>query len=150
MTRQPNPVNFRSATVEPELRARTYPEQSLGQIAARDLTRYYVLLNQALRRVHELFPDQNEWALMYETALGPTSIMRGHGYDVQPHLFVVAIEDMVKLDNAHIRFGIADADDLLARLRSLTALETIALLDIVERWWIAQERTEQAERINPN
>jgi len=133
MSNRPTQIQFRSTAIEPELHARG---DSPGQVAARDLTRYYVLINQARLRVHEFFADPNEWALMREAIAGTP------GMDYQPHLFVVSIEDAIKLDGAHIRFGIADADDLIQRLHSLTSLETVALLDTVERWWITQERVD--------
>ena len=128
--RQGPHVQFRNAALEPELRSRG---DAPGQIAARDLTRYYVLLNHARGNVHELFADPAEWALMRD------ALSSAPGIDYQPNLFAVSVADSIQLDHAAERYGV-DGTDLLARVQALSPLQTVALLDTIERWWVMRTR----------
>ena len=133
MTRQGSPIQFRDAVLTPLLNSRG---DNANEIARRDLTRYYVLINATLPMIQEQFSDQREWALLRDTIAGAP------GLDYSPKALLVSVADAIQIDRADQRFDV-DGADLLRRLRALNPLELMTLLDMTERWWVIRSRDDE-------
>lgn len=86
---------------------------------------------EIIRRVQiEKRLDEAEWNLVRDSLNGtlhePASQIRGVWQGV---------EDSITLDGLAEKWGV-DGDALLAKLRDLTYVEEVALVEAVERWWI--------------
>jgi hypothetical protein len=115
---RPGPIQFRSVELEPHLEARS--DGSLGQVAVRDLGRYY----EALNRARPTF-SRDEALAIIEVCNGtlwePWSIP----------LLWASVSDAKGLGE---RWSI-DQAALVDRLRALTYIEILAIIDSAERVW---------------
>ena len=120
------PVQFRNADVEGKIAERTGHNLSAGTVAARDLERYYSLLDSELP---ELSP--NEWNLLRDALNGTlteTSSMKMLWLDAA---------DAIALDSLAEKWDV-DGKALVERLRSFSLAQYYAVADAVERWWARQ------------
>lgn len=126
MTKQPPPVSFRPGDLAPALDARG---ANRNEVAARDLERYYRLLEIESAAL-DFSPA--EWLLLRDVI--------GNGYVGafrSATSLGMALGDAITLDG---RGDGIDAGALLHRLFALTPAQAMALCDAIERWWIDQER----------
>jgi hypothetical protein len=131
MPRSPH-VQFRAGELAPMLEERAQEGDSSGQIAARDLARYYRTLADELRRVSL---EEPEWNLLRDSLNGYL-----HTPGIPAHIALLAnVEDSIKLDGAAKKWQ-TDGDALLAKLRALTPTQALAVLDAVEQWWAGAAR----------
>lgn len=120
-------INLRAGVaLDALLRARAGPCRSLTEVARRDLERYYTLAADELRR---LTLSEDEALLLCaacrDTAFAPQSL---------PLLWAI-VTDAIRLEGLDRAFGV-DGDALLARLRALSPLQTAAVVDAIERFWL--------------
>lgn len=124
-------VMFRPGDLAPALDARVSGvdgSRTRNEVAQRDLDRYYRLLEVEGSDL-DFAPD--EWLLLRDV------IGAGHvGVWRSAVSIGMAVGDAIRLDGRDV----ADAGALLHRLFAMTPGQAMALCDIVERWWIAQER----------
>ena len=118
MQRKP-PIAFRSVELEPVIALRG---DNANEIAKRDLTRYYRLLDQELAAL-DLTPD--EWRTLRD------AIHTGHLLDNPVPAELWAAMDRAAADE---RTDAGPAGALLAKLEPLTPGRIAALLDYAERW----------------
>ena len=130
MARQGSPIQFRDATLTPFLHSRG---DNLNEVAARDLYRYYALINATLATIQEQFPDEREWALLQDTVASAPVLA------YSPREVVGSVADAIQLERADQRFDV-DGAYLLRRLRGLSPMEITTLLDMIERWWVIRTR----------
>lgn len=129
MTKQPSPVSFRPGDLAPALDARG---DNRNEVAQRDLARYYRLLEIESAAL-DFAPA--EWMLLHDV-IGTSHI----GTNRSAASLGMAVGDEMELDGKAEYFGVSDRSALLHKLFSLTPAQAMALCDLVERWWIDQER----------
>lgn len=95
------------------------------QIAARDLDRYYTLLQRAMPKFSE-----PEASLIVDALNGTLS--EPH----TAHLLWAEIDDAIQLDQLDKKWGV-DGPALVQRLRSLSPFEAMAVVDAAERFWLS-------------
>lgn len=139
--KQGPPVQFRDVRLEPMLEARTGSFlDSKGQVAKRDLERYYYLLQAALKSaLKKLGLSEGEALLMCDLANGTLW---------EPHTAALLWAQVA--DGAEEGYGDkwgVDAEALAARLRSLEPMESMALVDALERWWALPGEMSHVERL---
>ena len=123
------PISFRDRDVEPELARRAIGGLSAGQVAARDLARYYDLLSREAQRL--------DLSTTEVTAIRAATDGTIYGSAAAPYL---AGQVREALDNGlAARYGI-DGAWLLAKLRALTPSQAVTLVDTLEREAAAPER----------
>lgn len=137
MSRRPGTpvVMFRSGTLAPAFAARARRDQPVppawNEVAARDLGRLYDLLEVEHARLAPTFSDA-EWMLLRDACNGTlweTSTIR---------LLWAEVADAIDLAGLATKWGVDDPRPFMARLRALTPLQSLAVVDAIERWWIAQ------------
>jgi hypothetical protein len=109
----------------------------LSNVARRDLERYYHALGETLRTV----TLSEREALLICDALNGTL--------VEPHtaqLLWAQIDDAIRLDGLADKWEV-DGPALVARLRTLSYCQALAVTDAVERWWAAGPRGDRAEAL---
>lgn len=94
-------------------------------IITRDLERLYTLYRRALRRV-DLSVDE---ACLITDALN-SSLMTAD----TAHLLWASIEDAMKYEGLQEKWGV-DGKALVEKLRSLNEIQSMAIIDAVERFW---------------
>ncbi len=123
---KPTLVQFRPGPVADELRARLEPEASAGEIARRDLERYYYHLALALRSVDLTEPE----------ALGLCDALNGTFHEPRTAQLIWAeIDDACRLDHLDEKWGF-DRVTLVEKLRGLPPFTCQAVVDAVERFWL--------------
>lgn len=129
-------VEFRAGTIKAELAARG-DRPAFGLLARRDLERYYHALEVALRGV-EL---ERQEALLLCDALNGT-LIDVHTVPLLPDEIEDAAAPVERgglgLGEKWLGLGPegrARAAALVEKLRSLSYVELLAILDAVERWW---------------
>lgn len=135
------PVAFRP---DPALRSRLAERArtrgaagSAGLAAARDLGRYYALLERGLREVDL---DERQ-ALLICDALNGTLI------DERTALLLDAeVAEAISLDELDLRWGV-DVDRLMRTLTDAPTAARYAICDAVERWWALDEPADPGERL---
>lgn len=122
-------VRFRCpAPLLAEIRERRAFEQADGEVARRDVVRYYAVLAEELRR---LSLSVEEAALVCDALIGywvgddPALAMRAWWADVEDH---------ITLNDAAEKWGVSQPAVLVAKCRALSPGASMAVLDAVERW----------------
>ena len=131
MSDRPAPIQFRDTEIDSCLAARAHADESPGTVARRDLTRYYAILDDAIRRLELSEPE----ALLICDALN------GIRLDETGWRFAWATISDACRDGLADKWEV-DGDNLVERIRSLTRAETLALVDAVERFWREPHRYE--------
>lgn len=110
---------------------------SRGQIAARDLGRYYALL---AREMATLQFGEGEAYLICDalngTILDETSI----------RLIWAEVEDAIRLDGLDHKWNV-DGGALVEKLKSLCPGQAVALVDAVERAWMAPNEPDRLQTV---
>lgn len=129
-------ITFRTGTgkLAEALAARDYKHEShRNEIAKRDLTRYYLLLERSLATVKlteaeaSALCDANNLSGLEESL--PTSMLWANVLDAH---------------GLGEKWGI-EADLLVSKLRSLSPLQSAAVMDAIERFWVhAEDSTVQS------
>lgn len=135
--RQGPPVQFRSIEVEPQLaaRVRDVTVGSPGRVAARDLERYYAAIAAELRR---LDLSRNEAMLIIDSLNG----VLHHTPEAEQTMLWAGISDSIELDGLDGKWEV-DGAALVAKLRALSLVGALAVIDASERYWVAVERDEE-------
>lgn len=126
MPRQPQgpPVAFRpNSRLQTHIAERQELDRSTGLIAARDLERYYELLRRSL----PIFTEAEAFLIVDAC----------NGWFIEPHSAPLL---WAKVDECIRRNGVNGEQNpngpaLVARLRTLTPFEQLAIADAVERFW---------------
>lgn len=132
MTRKTDQITFRASDLAGQLDARTDGRLSAGLVAKRDLERYY----ETLRRSLPTFGSQEALAIL-DTCNGTLW---------EPHtvrLIWANVEDAIRLEALDQKWNI-DGAALVARLRSLSYAEALAVVDAAERYWCSAEEDADA------
>ncbi|GHO89257.1 hypothetical protein [Dictyobacter formicarum] len=117
----PKLIQFRAAsTLEKNLQGRTPTGKPAGEIARRDLVRYYSLLRQSLPAFQ-----------MAEAMLIVEALQRNPPDMEQVQRLWISVEQAVKADQLEQRWRV-NAAALVERLRTLTPAECMAICDAVE------------------
>ena len=140
MTERPAPIQLRpDDSLAAALAARAH-DTSRNLIAARDLGRYYTLLDFSRRRLARLFDESQRLAII--VALGSTfvddSLAPFLGHEIAEALTHNDPELEMHLDSLD-----ADVPAMLDTLKELTPADLYALADAVERHQAAIRRGEQ-------
>jgi len=101
-------------------------------VVARDLERYYAALAAAHRRLDGLFGVQERWLLL--DACNGTLFTKGNA----PWALPISVDDAIYYNRADERFQV-DGPVLLAKLKSLAEHDMTALVDAIERSWLAAD-----------
>lgn len=135
MSRVTNVVSFRaSAPLLDQIAERKSEGESDGEVARRDLERYYTVLAHELLRVNL---TAEEAALICDALNGYWM----HDSTVTIRAWWIEIEDAISLNGADAKWGISQPAVLVAKLRALSPGASVAILDAVQRWW-ARERVD--------
>ncbi len=128
-------IEFRAGDLEPAIMARA--EGSTHQTARRDLGRYYTLLAASLRRV---VLSEAEASLIVD-ALNGTAFLP----EMVPPL-AIEIGDAIQIDHLDTKWEI-DGAALLAKIRTWSPSESMAVVDAVERFWHDGAIEDMSERL---
>lgn len=132
------PVQFRAARVERQIGARLDAGGSPGLVAARDLERYYAVLDAELARV----------ALSEPEAMAVVDALNGAALDAGSYrLFWASVSDALAEGLAG-KWDI-DGSALVAILRALSPAQAMAVIDAVERWWVIADAADDAGGEDP-
>ena len=113
-------------SLEGDVDSRVTESAGRPSVIARDLERYYALLDRSLPRLAE-----NEAMLVCDVINGRLYGTPGFS----PSVWLVAeIEDAFKLNNLDKKWDV-DADEFRAKLERLSPVEALALIDAAERFW---------------
>lgn len=117
-----------SATLQEALDARAREGEGKSGLIARDLERYYTLLQDELRTVQL---SEAEAGLIMHAMMG--TLMEPMSY----RMLWAEVADDARLNGAHEGFGLTQeqADDLAGRLREMTPGQIMAVVDAAERAW---------------
>jgi hypothetical protein len=111
--------------------------QTEAAVAKRDLDRYYILLASGQQEVQELGLTMGE-AMAICDVLNGAIIMTGEdgfGMPLDPMTHIaMELHDGDRLNGLGEKWAV-DVSRLITRLRTLTPLGGVALLDAVERFW---------------
>jgi len=120
------PVSLRLGDLEPSVLRRKPDGRALGGVVRRDLTRYYRVLRDSLRRV-KLSPEEAHCVVM---------ALWGHDLDSGSYRFLWAeIEQRVRDSRTDFVPDGCDTDLLLAGLRALPYGAVMAVLDAADQYW---------------
>lgn len=106
-----------------------------GSTVKRDLGRYYQLIAEDLRSLNL---TEGEASLICDACNGSMWIEGG----LHPRTHIVAnVEDSIALNNLGSTWGLDEQQEhrLVKRLRKMSAGQTFALVDAIERFWAACE-----------
>ena len=109
---------------------------SSGQVAVRDLERYYRLVDRTLQSV--IFSNAEASAIVDAcngTIWDTFSLFDG---------LALSIEDAISLEQIDVKWGI-DGERLLAKVRALEPVQHLAIVDAIERFWIAGHGTDRED-----
>lgn len=123
-------VQFRAGRLLAALEARTNGA-SVGSVAKRDLERYYQLL------AGELAELSRDPAKALDEAEASLIIDACNGWLVEPHTYTLLwaqVADAISLDGLDRKWDV-NADRLIAKLRSYTPGQTLAVIDAADRYW---------------
>ncbi len=125
-------ISFKDSQLERVCGDRADNDTSPSLVAKRDLERYYLLLNHA---ESELSFTSAEYSAIYDCCNG-TMFEPAH---LQPGV-VFNVQDALLRQGFATKHGI-DGDALVVKLRSLTPVQSWALVDKIERFWRQDSRT---------
>lgn len=128
---------FRDAEIEQLLDARARDGERPGQIAKRDLGRYYALLADALPGVTAEL-SMVQLRLLYSLHEGATWGLR----DADRIWAEVLAADAKLFEEFQV-----DQEQLVRTLRTFTVIERLALVDALERMWLAPPEVQAQGRI---
>ena len=130
---RPNPVQFRDVDVEAQIRLRLDSEQSPGRVAARDLGRYYMLMQATLPT---LGLSEGEATLICE-AIDGVGLLGTHGL-IWAHIDQACRDSVIGK-----RHGLDEHQQaaLVERMRSWSPVQCLACVDAVERYWLDTTRS---------
>lgn len=129
-------VQFRApSVVEEALAARCQDEQSLGQVAARDLARYYTMLRLSLPPLTE-----GEASLIVETLNGTLSDT------TSARLLWAEVDDAIRYNALADKWGVG-GPALVAKLRALPPCASLAIADAGERFWLPGTVGDMSEQL---
>lgn len=123
-------ITFRvgSGKLAEALTARDYKHEShRSEIAKRDLTRYYALLERSLATVQLTEAEAN--------ALCDANNMSGFEEALPASMLWANVLDTPGLET---KWGI-ETDLLVSKVRSLSPLQSTAVMDAIERFWVHSE-----------
>ncbi len=126
------PVEKFNISLQPEtvaeIDARNSGENRSGTIS-KMLSRYLYTLADSRRRLREMLSDA-EMSLILDT-------LNGTGFfDEHAPIFIDAeISDAISLDHLDEKWSV-DGPALIAKLRTLSYADKLAIVDASERWWI--------------
>jgi hypothetical protein len=126
MAEQEPAVHFRNSRVQRELDARSASGLSPGQVAARDLERYYRLLELELQAI-----DLSEGEAMLLCDAFKDALMEPHTL----HVLWAEIHDAIRMDGLDRKWNV-DSSALVEKLHGLSPAGCTALVDAVERFWL--------------
>jgi hypothetical protein len=127
-------VTFSPARIHRELKRRQRDEDGPGDVASRDLERYYYALARELEAVDL---SESEVRLMIE-ALGDVP--------VEPSVADLLWAEVADYAASHERGSTGvDAAALVERLRHCTYMQSLAIADALERWWNLPPDVQYAE-----
>ncbi len=132
---QPRPIQFRAGDLAGPLAARQDdPGASLGRVAHQCIERYLALLAAELRRVDL---SEAEAMLLLDRLNGvlhetPESI---------PTMLWAGVDDSIARDGLDRTWGV-DGPALVAKLRALSPVQAVAVVDACERYWVTVGRGE--------
>lgn len=133
-----NPISFRPGFLAPEIAKRTDGEArggSGGDVARRDLTRYYTVLNAELARSN----------LTDREAMFLVDLLNGTLIDETSYRFLFhEAEDAIQLDGLDGKWEI-DGEQLVEKLKQASPATLMAIVDAVERFWTLVSDTRTAE-----
>ena len=101
-------------------------------IIARDLNRYYALVESDLRGLETKFSAAERMAIITALMLGPDRDLE-YGW-----LLPIRVEDMFAQERLTEQFGL-EAETLLAKVAALSRAEMAAFSDAAERWWNSED-----------
>ena len=120
------PVSLRLGDLEPKVLRRKPDGRALGGVVRRDLTRYYGVLGDSLRRV-KFSPEEAHCVVM---------ALWGHDLDSGSYRFLWAeVEQRIREGNNEFVPNGCDTDLLLAGLRALPHGALMAVLDAADQYW---------------
>lgn len=126
MSKNENVVCFRDLELKQKLLLRG---ESAGEIANRDLDRYYKLLQWQLRTVQLTKAE----AMLICDALNGLI----HSFDLDPQqVLCIEIQDALAWESLEVKWEV-DKAEILSKLRALNILQAAAIIDAVERFWEA-------------
>ena len=133
MTNQ-NRIEFRSKQLKQAIATRT--DGSIGAIAERDLTRYYLLLAHELKR---LKLSSNEAMFFCDLLNGTLS-----DFHINPaNMLLIDALDGIDMDKLDQKWELDKG--LLAKISEFNILQAAAIIDGVERFWMrSHEEDSQA------
>lgn len=120
-------VQFRAGDLAPDLGARAGNRSSPSLVAKRDLERLYHLVDRELERLNLTEPE----ASLIVDALNGTL----HAPHTVP-LLAFGVTDALEHDGLATKWGV-NASDLIDKLRALSPLQCLAVVDAAERAWRA-------------
>lgn len=126
--RREPPVQFRPGPLAPALDARG---DNRNEVAARDLGRYYAILSRTLETVTL---SEAEWNLLRDALNGTYVDEWWTGNELAAEIADALADGMGQKWGLDAR----DGARLIDTLRRLSAAETFAIIDAVERWWQRQ------------
>lgn len=127
MTKHPTSIRLREA-VAAEVEARG---ESRNQTINRDLDRLYALYKRALREV-DLSTKE---AMLIVDSLNGTMFID----PLSATLLWANIEDSIRLDGLDAKWEV-DGAALVTKLRGLTSIQAMAVVDAAERFWADPEK----------
>lgn len=130
-------VQFRVGSLAGPVDARRTPGQSAGEIARRDLDRYYAILAAELAR---LDLSEAEWSAVVDA-------LNGSLLDANTARLLWAEIDDALPDGLAGKWGI-DGPALVGKLRTLSPAGAMAVVDTAERYWTAVSRGESPEIVD--
>lgn len=103
-------------------------DEFLSTAVTRSLSRYLYALNQARRKLADLFSD-DECALILD-ALNGSAFYDSFSINLVPH----SVADSIELDGLDRKWNVAGGA-VMEKLTNLSHFERMALVDAVQVWW---------------
>lgn len=110
--------------------------ESENAIVQRDLKRYYSLLKHSL----------SDFYFSIDEAILICEALSNYQFDsnlTQPEMVWIQVNDAIQHDRLTLKPNV-DPEILLNQLKTLTALQTAALIDAVEQFWLERRLNPQA------
>lgn len=121
-------AQFRSGDLQADLEARQTGDEGLGLVAKRDLERYYSLLQRELRTAREALTENEMLALC--------NLANGTLWDATSAPLLWA--ETADAHPATLEKWNVDQEALVAKLRTLSPITLVAIVDAIEQWWLLE------------
>lgn len=115
--------------IEQEIKKRDEYD-NLSDVAVRDLTRLYILYNKALQEVELTISE----AMIICEALNKTVLDIDKAFDLW-----LVVENACQLENVHKAWGIEDSEPLVQKLKALSLIKCMAIIDAAEQFWLTSD-----------